>query len=67
MSSLHNRRHAERMKHPEYRRSYVLERLRQLHSGDAEAVHYLADQLLLEMIDDAEITKAFMGVPRWYA
>ena len=34
---------------------------------DNEEAHKKADNLLLEFINDEEITSAFEDVPRWYA
>jgi hypothetical protein len=38
-----------------------------LNSNDAEQAHVLADRLLLEYINDTEITKAFQIIEKWYA
>lgn len=35
-------------------------------SGDEEVDHANADELLLEYIDDEEITKAFNEIDKWY-
>jgi hypothetical protein len=35
--------------------------------GDIEVQHALADQALLDYINDSEITKAFDAIPKWYA
>lgn len=35
-------------------------------SGDIEAVHAEADELLLEYLNDPEIEAAFEEVPKWY-
>jgi hypothetical protein len=34
---------------------------------DPEAAHIKADELLLEYINDPEITEAFNKIERWYA
>lgn len=36
-------------------------------SGDPEAAHSVADDALLEYINDAEISAAFDDIYRWYA
>jgi hypothetical protein len=36
-------------------------------SGDIEIDHSIADEALLEYINDPEITEAFNAVERWYA
>lgn len=36
-------------------------------NGDKEANHSTADSLLLRYIDDAEITKAYTRIKKWYA
>jgi len=38
-----------------------------LKGGDPESIHPTADGLLLELIEDDEITKAFNDLDRWYA
>lgn len=46
----------------------LLASLRALHGDrDTEAAHSLADDLLVEYIDDPEITEAFKAVEKWYA
>ena len=48
------------------RRAAVLYALR--HLGDEqEGDHESADELLLELIGDPDITEAFKALPRWYA
>lgn len=44
---------------------HLLYELRLL-GGDREADHLEADRLLLEYIDDPEVTKAFENIPKWY-
>jgi hypothetical protein len=34
---------------------------------DIEDVHVEADRLLVEFIDDPEVTKAFEDIDKWYA
>jgi hypothetical protein len=36
-------------------------------SGDTEAAHGDADDLLIQYINDAEIKDAYEAVPKWYA
>lgn len=45
----------------------LIEKLRGLPSGDEERDHALADDLLLEYIDDLEVSDAFNSIPKWYA
>ena len=46
----------------------ILRRLKALHSsGDPEAAHSEADDLLIAYINDSEIEAAFLEVPKWYA
>ena len=48
----------------------LLEQLREMHherDGDYEINHLKADRLLLEYINDPEITAAFDDVGKWYA
>jgi hypothetical protein len=50
------------------RRNHLLIRLRELgKGGDQEINHALADQALLDYIDDPEISAAFDAVEKWYA
>ena len=52
----------------EQRRTEVLTALRELaDSEEPEIAHSEADDLLLWLIDDAEIAAAFDAVPKWYA
>jgi hypothetical protein len=44
----------------------ALAELREL-GGDPEADHHAADSILLALIDDEEITKAYHAVRKWYA
>ena len=51
-------------------RAHVLKELRALaqdKDGDHEANHGRADDLLLELIDDDEVTDAFKRIKKWYA
>lgn len=45
----------------------LIRRLRSFPGDDKEIEHALADQLLLDFIDDDEITDAFESVDKWYA
>jgi hypothetical protein len=46
----------------------AIRRLRALHDdGDPERAHREAELILLLLINDADVTLAFDGVPRWYA
>jgi len=36
-------------------------------NGDLEVAHWDADQLLLEYINDQDITEAYRDVGKWYA
>ena len=46
----------------------LIVKLKELHgSGDTEAVHGIADDLLLKYINDKEIAEAYEKVPKWYA
>lgn len=51
------------------RRDEYLKMLRDLaaDSDDPEANHLAADRILLNLIDDKEITEAFERIMRWYA
>lgn len=50
-------------------REELLEELRKLHGADQdhEGAHIRADDLLLDYINDDEITKAFDEIVKWYA
>lgn len=49
-------------------RDELLAKLRALAGArDAEIAHSDADDLLLEFIDDAEVTAAYVAIPKWYA
>lgn len=55
-------------------RDELLARLKFLHTteasdayGDAEGRHWEADMALVEFINDAEVTEAFMTLEKWYA
>lgn len=47
----------------------LIEKLKELHGEnvDAEHNHGVADNLLLEFINDEEVTEAFEAIKRWYA
>jgi hypothetical protein len=51
------------------RRERVLKELRELknHGTDHESAHGKADDLLLHLINDAEIEEAFTAIEKWYA
>lgn len=50
------------------KKEIALEKLRLLkQSGDTEAAHWEADNILLGLIGDAEIKAAWEEVPKWYA
>ena len=44
-----------------------LQELQRLAEGDAEAAHSKADKLLLQYIDDPQITEVYNGIKRWCA
>jgi len=44
----------------------LIEKLKALHGETPETAHGTADFLLLEYIDDEEVTDAFVNVDRWY-
>jgi hypothetical protein len=48
-------------------RDDALKRLRELELGDPEDAHIEADKILLDLIDDPEITEAFEAIGKWYA
>jgi hypothetical protein len=49
-------------------RDELLAELRKLtKGGDEEINHCRADSLLLEFIDDPEVTEAFDAIDKWYA
>ena len=45
----------------------LLNAFEELPVHDPETAHDMADKLLIEFIDDDEITDAFNAVPKWYA
>lgn len=46
----------------------LLKKLKKLKdSGDKEAAHAMADDYLLEYINDEKITSAFKDIEKWYA
>lgn len=50
-------------------KTQLLEQLKSIHaqSRDPEGDHVNADQLLLDYINDPEITQAFELIDKWYA
>ncbi len=49
-------------------RADIINDLQQLNGHpDQEQAHVEADELLLEMINDSEVTRAFKNIPKWYA
>lgn len=48
-------------------RDNALAALRDLDPGDPECAQSDADQILLDLIDDPEITEAFEAINKWYA
>lgn len=49
-------------------REEALVTLRELaHLTDKEDAHMSADNVLLQLIDDREITEAFNAIDKWYA
>lgn len=42
-------------------------KLKNCNSGDEEIDHSNADRILLEYINDEEVTKAFHDIDKWYA
>ena len=52
----------------EEKRDRIIKRLKELeNSSDTELVHIEADRLLLELIDDSEISDIFNNLEKWYA
>lgn len=45
----------------------ILAELRALYDKDPEYAHTQADALLLELIDNPEITRAFNHIQKWYS
>ncbi len=47
----------------------LIQRLKELQrdNGDPEGEHLVADDLLLEFIDDADITGEYVKIKKWYA
>ena len=45
----------------------LIKKLRDCNSGDIEIDHGTADDLLIEYIDDKDITDAYNEVHKWYA
>lgn len=45
----------------------LIDKLSLLHTGDDERDHINADDLLLEYINDKDISEAFECIEKWYA
>jgi hypothetical protein len=48
----------------------LIEKLREIraaHVGASEEGHYEADALLVEYINDPDITEAYNAIPKWFA
>lgn len=45
----------------------LLEKLAGLDDGDREVAHLNADSLLIQFINDPEITKAYERIDKWYS
>lgn len=45
----------------------LIKKLKELDRGDKEENHVIADQLLLDYIDDQGVGKAFDQIEKWYA
>jgi len=45
----------------------AIERLQADESIPTEYAHVLADRILLDLIGDSEVTKAFVSLSRWYS
>jgi hypothetical protein len=58
---------SDRTPSPKITREQALEKLRELRNLDAETGHMEADDVLLNLIGDDEIAKAFRTLPKWYA
>lgn len=48
-------------------REELIAALRHCTTGDCEADHANADELLLKYINDPEVTAAFNDIDKWYA
>lgn len=44
-----------------------LQKISRTENDDYETTHYKADKLLLQYINDEEITKAYENVGKWYS
>ncbi len=44
-----------------------LEELKKNPPGDTEIIHMAADNLLLDYINDKEVSKIFVSLDKWYA
>lgn len=45
----------------------LLKEFKKLRKFDTETAHFKADELLLQYINDTEITKVFDKLEKWYA
>ncbi len=45
----------------------LIQRLKECDTGDTELDHVRSDELLLDYINDPEVTKAFIEIDKWYA
>ncbi len=49
------------------KQTLIIQLGRQKANSDLENAHMIADQLLLEFIDDEEVSQAFFDIDKWYA
>ena len=45
----------------------LLVKLKEINTGDPDVDHHRADELLLEFINDGEISEAYEAIEKWYA
>lgn len=45
----------------------LIAKLQDLDTGDEEKDHIAADRLLLDYINDYEVTVAYCAIPKWYS
>ena len=45
----------------------LIAELKECNTGDVEADHANADELLIEYIDDPRVTEAYENIRKWYA
>jgi hypothetical protein len=45
----------------------LIKQLKDLEGGDQETSHIKADELLIEFINDPEVTDAFECIDKWYS